>query len=868
MNKFIPKMFFCGLLAVPIIFMAGCTPDSPAPEYDINSRTPMDEGEIAYEAPERETYYNYIELYDDKGNIYQIGDPFVMRYDGKYYLYSSLTGTNVSNGIPCWVSDNMVDWEFAAWVYGDGTSGSGGEITHTAYAPEVVYYRGYFYMCEAPKNEKGHYILRADSPTSKFKVVSENIGLGIDGSFYVDKEGNLYLMSAVPGYAAEGSVFYTPLTVGTDGKVTAGERNSIPVATMGGWTEGPGYFERDGYQYLTFTGNHVDSASYRVAYASTTEDFLYDGLTAKDNNIILLSTGDDMPYTGGGYASDENYVSVSTYRGLGHSSNVTGPNLDSEYIAYHNAGRMDHTGTSGGGYNRRYNISQLLTNQSDLFVNGLNTWATPKPAPADFTAYGAQELTVQDGYALSSATQAVYTAELNFALSSGSGAVAVSWQDAQNYTGIAVEGTTLTVTRVQNGQSSVLGTAQVSASDNPNALHTVKAVNGYASSEVLYDGITVLRLNAPLGGAGCIGAAQGVTLGSVCYTNDAFGTGDFEAAKSLTAEFPAYTYLKGENRGYSIADAAPRADGVRQGEAESTRTTDADGSVTAVTLRAGDWVKYAVNAPEAGTYALYADVAQVSDGCIFEVIIDEEHIYQMEIEGATYAENGYVRVNAGTFSVDEAGVHSMKVRVFHGTLDMVTLATQKDAEGVSFTNALTEDFAQSNTVCGAVTFSSSGMTTSQEQARTMVYFGAKGASDFELTVDVTLVSGAAGIVFHTKNFAYSPEVSSESHAFQGYYLRMDTNSVSLYKYNYSQERLQIASPMVDGERAFALGRTNTVTVRMEQNNITVLLNGTELFILSDAAPFMDGYCGFYTEGTRATFANLTFTQFPRVNPQQ
>lgn len=60
MNKFIPKMFFCGLLAVPIIFMAGCTPDSPAPEYDINSRTPMDEGEIAYEVPERETYYNYI----------------------------------------------------------------------------------------------------------------------------------------------------------------------------------------------------------------------------------------------------------------------------------------------------------------------------------------------------------------------------------------------------------------------------------------------------------------------------------------------------------------------------------------------------------------------------------------------------------------------------------------------------------------------------------------------------------------------------------------------------------------------------------------------------------------------------------------
>ena len=854
-------MICCGLLAVPMMFMAGCTSDdSGVPEYDINSRTAMDEGEIAYEAAEQETYYNYIELYDDKGNIYQIGDPFVMRFDGKYYLYSSLTGGNIESGIPCWVSDNLVDWEFAAWVYGDGTSGSGGEIAYTAYAPEVVYYRGYFYMCEAPRGQ-GHYILRASSPTSQFEVVSDNLGLGIDGSFYADKEGNLYLVSAISGYSSEGSIFYTQLLFDDDGKVSAGTRKSVPVAVMGGWTEGPGYFERNGYQYLTYTGNHVDSASYRVAYASTEDDFLFDGLTTKENNIILLSTGDDALYSGGGYASDENFVGVSTYRGLGHSSNVTGPNLDSEYIAYHNAGRQDHTGVTGNGFNRRYNVAQLLTNKSDLMVNGLCTYATPKPTGADFTAYGAEELTAQDGFVLSEDTGAVYTAELNFALSQGKGSVIVGWTNATTYTEISVNGTELTLSRIRDNVRETLATATISESDNAEALHTVKVVNGYASAEVHYDGLVLISLGQSLSGAGKIGASQDIRLGSVSFTNDAFGTGDFESVKNLTASFPAYTYLKTENRGFQIANASLQTDGVRQGEKEQTKTVNAGGNATAVTLQADDWVKYAVNAPESGTYALYVDVAKVSDGCIFEVIIDEEHIYKMEITDAIFPEEGYLRVYAGTFSVDGAGIHSMKIRVFHGTLDMTTLSTQTDAEAAgNFSNALTDSFEQGKVVIGNVSYGESGLTTSQEYPRTMVYFGGKGVPDFELSVKVTLLSGAAGIVFRTKNFSYTQNVATESHAFQGYYLRMDTNSVILYKYNYSQERLGIAAPTVDGDRAFSLGRTNIVTVRMVQNKITVMLNGAELFTYTDQTPFMDGYCGFYTEGTRAAFADLTYTQ--------
>lgn len=816
----------------------------------------MDENEISYEAEERETYFNYVELYDDKGNLYQIGDPYVMRYDGKYYLYSSLTGSNVTNGIPCWKSDNLVDWTFAAWVYGDGTSGSGGEITHTAYAPEVIFYNGYFYMCEAPQG-KGHYILRSDAPDGKFSVCSDNLGLGIDGSLYVDREGKLYLMSAVSGSTALGTVYYTPLTV-ENGWVTAGFKKVISSAVLGGWTEGPGQFERNGYKYLTYTGNHVDSAAYRVGYSYTTSDSLFKDLQTVENNVILLSTGDDNPYEGGGYGSGENYAPVSTYRGLGHSSNVYGPNLDSVYIAYHNAGRYDHKAVNGSGFNRRYNVSQLLTNGPALSVNGLCTYDTPKPAGADYSVYGADALVAEDGVLLSATeTQSVYTAEINVALTENKASVIVSRKSASDYTQITVDGTSLTLERVEGGTSTVLASATVALSENGNAIHTIKAINGYASCEVWYDGVKKISLSRSLGGAGKIGVKTYAAVGSVQYTNDAFGTSDFEAVKNLTATFPAYDYLKTEHRGWSIADAVVSSDGVRQGEKESTKRVNGE---TATVLKAGDWVKYAVNAPAAGTYAFNVAVSPESKGCVFEVIVDDEHIFKMEIGDAKFGE-GYLTVNAGTFTVGSAGIHSLKVRVYSGTLDMTEISTQSGAESVeTFTNELSESFAQGELVLGSVSYAQ-GMKTKTDDAHTLVRFGGKGLSNYEFSVDVTVLSGTAGIVFRMKNFSYTPaEKYSESHAFQGYYLQMNATAVTLLKYNYSLEQLAIASPLADGERAFAAGRTNTVTVRVVQNTITILLNGTELFAITDETPFIDGYCGLYTQGSVVVWKNISFRQ--------
>ena len=104
-------------------------------------------------------------------------DPFIMRYDGSYYLYSSGT-----NNKPVWVhkSDDLINWDIgrealSAEVLPSGTNEGGAyqEICMSAYAPEVVYCNGLFVMVTSPGG-MGHYIYTSESPLGPFEQASEN----------------------------------------------------------------------------------------------------------------------------------------------------------------------------------------------------------------------------------------------------------------------------------------------------------------------------------------------------------------------------------------------------------------------------------------------------------------------------------------------------------------------------------------------------------------------------------------------------------------------------------------------------------------------------------------------------------------------
>ena len=126
-------------------------------------------------------------------SAYGVGDPYVMRYNGRYYLYCSTKNNEV--GVRAWVSDDLINYEP---ITGEGLET--GYVTNdpstvTAYAPEVLYRDGYFYMIQS-QGGNGHYILRSEKPEGPFVKIIDNFGESIDGSFFVDDDEQLYMLRA------------------------------------------------------------------------------------------------------------------------------------------------------------------------------------------------------------------------------------------------------------------------------------------------------------------------------------------------------------------------------------------------------------------------------------------------------------------------------------------------------------------------------------------------------------------------------------------------------------------------------------------------------------------------------------------------
>ena len=211
--------------------------------------------EIEYIPSEPERYENPIEIEGQWGasvntgedGQYGIGDPFVMRFNGKYYLYPSTS--DPYSGIKVFESEDLVHWTDKGFAVAPSD-----ETSHGAYAPEVVYYNGYFYLCQSRAGQ-GHYIYRSESPTEGFTLISSsdrnednldygNIGMGIDGSFYVSDDGRLYLLHT----STPAGLKYNEITDISDiNPNTLGQTGELGAANLNQWIEGPSIFRRGSF---------------------------------------------------------------------------------------------------------------------------------------------------------------------------------------------------------------------------------------------------------------------------------------------------------------------------------------------------------------------------------------------------------------------------------------------------------------------------------------------------------------------------------------------------------------------------------------------------------------------------------------------
>ena len=301
----------------------------------------------------------------------EIGDPFLMRFDGKFYLYCSSHG---NAGVKCWVSCDMIHFEYYGFVATDPR-------IHGAYAPEVIYNAGKFWMVTSPRGS-GHYLLRADTPVGPFEVITENLGNGIDGSQFVDDDGSSWFYrSSHQGIRVHKMPSPEEIDV---------RNQPIPASFLNHWTEGPQVIKRDGRYFLTDTGNHVCSKGYHIDYCVSHEG-PDKGFRRLRDGMLLIETRDE-------------------FHALGHSSSCIGPDMDTYYIIYH----KNILNERNWPLHRSLNIDRMYFNGDRLYTNA--TWwyqkAPKQPVCASRNGEGLEDAPF--GLALEKAAGDIYTAEINF----------------------------------------------------------------------------------------------------------------------------------------------------------------------------------------------------------------------------------------------------------------------------------------------------------------------------------------------------------------------------------------------------------------------------------------------------------------------
>ncbi|MDD3322873.1 MAG: family 43 glycosylhydrolase, partial [Paludibacter sp.] len=527
---------------------------------------------------------------------YGIGDPYIMKYRGTYYLYCSTKNNNV--GVKCWSSKDLTTW---SGPYTCSTD----PITKTAYAPEVVYWNGIFYMYTSPAGN-GHYVLTSTSPTGPFSVVTGNLGKSIDGSVFINDDGNWYFYHA-NGSGIMGCAMSSPTTIGDDVNLNA---------WMGGsWTEGPCVIKRNGIYYLVYTGNHVISKGYRTDYAKNTIGPIstYAPQTAQ-NPILVKSEGAVV--------------------GLGHGSAFIGPDLDSYYFCYHNL-------ASNVGPFRHLNIDRMAWNGDKLLMLGPSVlWQQAPQLPDQYdyfnrTDLGANWTTPNGGnwYILNqdslmqtqiaagadttfkaiynTATSSNYTAEFNLmeiqrdANTAAVGAV-FGYTDENNYGVALLHSYTnkLEVNFKTNGIWTAAKTYSLPTDYKYSCWHNIRIEKAGTAYKIFVDNMLKCTTTSTLdaGKIGYITSNSRGSFGFIAFSNKVNGSGIFDTYKPIPGKIQAVHYNTG-GEGVGYHDLSAGNSGGKYTRTDSVDISDCtDGGFAISDNQSGEWYKYNINIKLVGTY--------------------------------------------------------------------------------------------------------------------------------------------------------------------------------------------------------------------------------------------------------------------------
>ncbi|MDQ8734811.1 family 43 glycosylhydrolase [Paenibacillus sp. LHD-38] len=784
-----------------------------------------DEKEITLLKEDAKVYTNSFKL-DQEWEDYGIGDPFIMRYNGRFYLYCSTK--DFRPGIKAWSSDNLVDWSYEGLVTED-------PITTGAYAPEVFYWNGSFYLYTSPAGQ-GHYVLQSDSPTGPFVVKTENLGNSIDGSVFIDDDGKWYFTNA----GTQGIVAHEmpdPFTI--DIGVTTN-------AFLGHWTEGSMIWKRNGLYYMTYTGNHVFSNGYRVNYA-VSKDGPFGDYALPANNPIVISVKDD-------------------FKGLGHSATVLGPDMDSYYLTYHNL--VGHS--AEGPPVRELNIDRLAYNGDKLVVFG-PTHDHKQPAPAMPALYG----WLSDGIAAEQwektesakgetvlsklATEATFIAEYNFRLGGADAAAdngmveaVFSYTDASNYSAVILLPSKheLHYITVKNGTEQHGGYAALPSDFDYSKLHTIRVERRDNRVLVFFDGMKKLEEETAGPGEGKIGyvATNAKPVYEyTAFTNDAGGSSDFEIYKPVPGTVEAVHYLKEAERGFHIEQKPSEISAYRAADGVPIQKLD-DGSYSVTLQQRGDWLKYKLNAKADAKYGIGLTLRKPEKDSVLEWSIDGGDPVKTKInaDDPAFTEDT-AKLRIGTLDIS-AGFHEMKIELKSGAavIQSLELFTAEQLEEQ-------QTFEQLPVQSGFGLFGQNDHAyTGSGTEDDRLFAGSDAWDDYTFSVGVKLNADTdiGGLFIRETNESYHPAQVRD--AAMGYYIGISSSQLTLHRLNY--DSVLVASETVELET----GRVYTLKAEAKGGTIQVFLNDEPkpLIHYTDPHPFLYGKVGIHAERSTLSFYDL------------
>ncbi len=757
---------------------------------------------------------------------YGIGDPFIMRYNGMYYLYCSTLDSEL--GVRGYKSADLVNW---VPMTGEGLREgyvSQDNVTKAAYAPEVYYFNGTFYMYTSPAGA-GHYILTADNPEGPFVKATNNFGMSIDGSVLIDDDETMYFT-----YASQGGIRMAKML-----DMLTIDQSSTPQlnnTSIGGWTEGSYILKRDGVYYMTYTGNHVASDGYRIAYATANSIVNANGtinrnaFTRADNNPIALNT-------------------EGALKGIGHSSTVLGPDMDSYYLAYHML-------NSSGGPNRSLGIDRLLFNGTQMSV-ATNLEGSIAPALPAFYANGTdgEKFVPEGGLILSNtAHNASFTAEFNVTGSAVSVFV-FGYVDGSNYSCVELDlsAKTIKLQSVVGGKLTDIATGTLVNDFKAEKLHTVRVAARDGKIDVVFDNMTKIdnaSLTVAPGKIGYKDLSASATVGYTAFSNVAMGMSDEAEAKQALGTIGASLYLRDDTYA-SVAELS--SDAVKVLEDYPYE------GVKALEIAEGKSASYLVNFKETGRYGLELVYRSSDGGKKMGMKLADGKVLTFTLPTVDTDEE-YVKAIVCEAEI-EAGIKVLRLEAFDAELQFISFGFAAVSASVPKFEESLADYAVSGADYKTIWKIKDGGHYAKAGTRQLVYFGDDTIADFTLEVDIKLEgktgTSSAGIVFHASNYAASSHDNYTS--IQGYYLSVNNNQILLERLNYADDTNTIAT-FVKGNPFAESDKFVTVKIQVRGNQMTIWADGEEIINISDAVAYTHGKLGLYTNGSAVVFKNLKVSE--------